>query len=479
MKPIFRMFALIIPIILLAFITRDTETNSMYRTPRWAHVITASDQSSDGDTDLIISHGYDTQTQWIGISIMKNINHGGYTLEDSISLFGNSDWIFTARINSDNYPDIIGQFDSNYYTSAAIFLNNNNGSYNEHHVPLGDRITSLFTGDIDGNGSTDFAFASNLNQYWGVSYNNGQGVFSVPIQYNLSFPPTDITTGDLNQDGREDVVIAGVFPKIAFSLSSGFQYQNLPIMFDEVHIAEMDHNGTNDIIGIMNLGVSKIYVFDGSQNFMVYTTTTLSFISDQSIITDLNNDSLPDIVLVPDQLNGLYFLYNLGNNNFSSPHFISVPNEGESWRRICCADLDGNGFNDIAMVRSGGPNNFTFYNLLLFFNDGQGHFVPNPITFIPGSSKGLTPVLKLHPNPFEEKITITINIGTRSLSTLSIYDINGHQIKRLLENNLNPGNYLILWDGKDDWNNDCLPGIYFICLNINGRMGPSQKIIKY
>jgi FG-GAP-like repeat/Secretion system C-terminal sorting domain len=477
MKVVKILNVIILSAILVAFIASNPRSG--YKIPRQANVITAADLEVDGDTDLVVGHWFDSQTLWYGVTIMHNINNGIYSLFDSIYVNGDQQWIFAKKINNDNDPDIIGEFDSGYYTCAAVLIHNINGTYQEYHVPLGDRIYSLFPGDIDGNNSLDFVFISNFNYYWGVCYNNGQGAFTSPVHYNLTFPPTDITSGDLNQDAKEDIVIAGAYPKIAFSNSSGFQYQNLPVMFEQVHIADMDHNGTNDIIGIINFNFSRVYIIDGSQNFMYYTTTTLPFINDQSVVADLNNDTLPDLVLVPYPLIGLYILYNLGNNTFETPQFLSIPNEGESHRSICCADLDGNGYNDIAMVRGGGSNGYTFNNLLLFFNDGQGHFLPDPITYIPENKINKDVLLKAYPNPFHETITFDINVNTRSFTTLSIFDIRGQQIKRLLYNNLKGGQYLLSWNGLDDRNNNCLPGIYFACLNINREKILSKKIVKY
>ncbi len=468
-------------IILLAVLVAFTASNprSGYKIPRQAHVITATDLDLDGKMDLVTGHWYDFQTLWSGVSIMHNNNYGTFILTDSIYLYGGQEWVFARDLNFDYFPDIIGDIYATNDTTYVATLIYNNGAYLQNLFLLGHRVNELSPCDINGNDTIDIVFSSNIDHYWGVCYNNGQGVFTLPVHYNLTFPPTDITSGDLNQDVREDVVIAGAYPKIAFSSSSGFQYQNLPVMFEQVHIADMDHNGTNDIIGIINFNFSRVYILDGSQNFMYYTTTTLPFINDQSVIADLNNDSLPDLVLVPDQLNGLYLLYNLGNNTFDTPQFLSIPNEGESHRSICCADLDGNGYNDIAMVRGGGSNGYTFNNLLLFFNDGQGHFLPDPITYIPENFIPKVNFFRNYPNPFHNQTTFDLTLKETSRVELSVYNTNGELIKCLMDHQLKGGHYTISWNGMDKNERVCYPGIYLACLKINGKIEKSLKILIY
>jgi hypothetical protein len=457
----------------------SSNPRSEYKIPRLAYVVTAGDLDLDGNMDLVIGHRFNPQNLWTGISIMHNNNDGTFFLSDSIYLDGSQEWVFVNNLNSDNFPDIIGDIYATNDTTYIATLLYNNGSYLQNHFLLGHRANVLSPGDINGDDKTDFVFVANIDFYWGVIYNDGQGAFTSPVHYNLNFPPTDITTGNLNQDGWDDVVIAGAVPKIAFSSSSGFQYQNLPVMFSEVHIADMDHNGTNDIIGMINFNFSRIYIFDGSQNFQSYTTTTLQHINDQFVVSDLNNDTLPDVVLAPYPLTGLYLLYNIGNNTFDTPQFLSIANEGENHRRICCADLDGNGYNDIAMVRAGGTNVDTLNNLLLFFNDGQGNFLPDPITYLHENNIETDSYLEAYPNPFQDEITFNIKITSLSSTSLLIYDYCGHKIKHLVNHNLQPGDYLISWDGLDDRNKVCFPGIYFVCMILNGEKIELKKIIIY
>ncbi len=43
---------------------------------------------------------------------------------------------------------------------------------------------------------------------------------------------------------------------------------------------------------------------------------------------------------------------------------------------------DGNGFNDIVIVRRTGPNAATYNNVIILFNDGKGHFVDTNSVYV-------------------------------------------------------------------------------------------------
>ncbi|NMB80513.1 MAG: DUF3160 domain-containing protein [Ignavibacteria bacterium] len=83
-----------------------------------------------------------------------------------------------------------------------------------------------------------------------------------------------------------------------------------------------------------------------------------------------------------------------------------------------------------------------------------------------------------YPNPFNPETTIHFNIPinySNSLVELSIYDIQGRVIKKLLKESLPTGSYYIKWNGKNDNGLLASSGIYFYSLRIgqkviNGKM---------
>ena len=55
-----------------------------------------------------------------------------------------------------------------------------------------------------------------------------------------------------------------------------------------------------------------------------------------------------------------------------------------------------------------------------------------------------------YPNPFNPTTTITLEIPSDELVSLTIYDMLGHEVKTMVKQNLAQGEYRVTWNGKDN-----------------------------
>lgn len=76
-----------------------------------------------------------------------------------------------------------------------------------------------------------------------------------------------------------------------------------------------------------------------------------------------------------------------------------------------------------------------------------------------------------YPNPFNPKTVISYQLVVNSFSTLKIYDILGHEVATLINEQLKPGNYEVEWDGTN-----YPSGIYFYKL-ITGDYTDTKKMV--
>ena len=84
----------------------------------------------------------------------------------------------------------------------------------------------------------------------------------------------------------------------------------------------------------------------------------------------------------------------------------------------------------------------------------------NQKTISPGSLENLS-VLQNYPNPFNPSTQIQYSIPKSSHVVLKIYNINGQEIKTLVNEVQSPNTYLVSWDGRNE-NRESMPsGIYF------------------
>ncbi len=101
-----------------------------------------------------------------------------------------------------------------------------------------------------------------------------------------------------------------------------------------------------------------------------------------------------------------------------------------------------------------------------------------------GRSSSLPGAFELYqnyPNPFNPKTTIQFKIESSGFKApihtdLSIYNILGQRIRTLLNENKLPGEYKVVWDGKDNAGNSVSSGIYFYKLK-SGNLDLVRKML--
>ncbi len=77
-----------------------------------------------------------------------------------------------------------------------------------------------------------------------------------------------------------------------------------------------------------------------------------------------------------------------------------------------------------------------------------------------------------YPNPFNPTTKIKFNIIKSSKVKLIVYDILGNEIEKLFDQNLNPGNFEVIWDGVK-----YASGIYFYILEVDNLKATKKMIL--
>lgn len=71
-----------------------------------------------------------------------------------------------------------------------------------------------------------------------------------------------------------------------------------------------------------------------------------------------------------------------------------------------------------------------------------------------------------HPNPFNQTTKIEFSLARSGFVSLSIYDLLGRKVRTLASEHLPSGYKSVLWDGKNDSEEDIASGIYFYQLRV-------------
>ncbi|MGH7452145.1 MAG: FlgD immunoglobulin-like domain containing protein [bacterium] len=73
-----------------------------------------------------------------------------------------------------------------------------------------------------------------------------------------------------------------------------------------------------------------------------------------------------------------------------------------------------------------------------------------------------------YPNPFNPSTTIQFSLKEAGTVQLSIYNLQGQEVRALVSAPMNPGQHAINWDGKDNRGQFVPSGIYLYKLSVNG-----------
>ncbi len=112
-------------------------------------------------------------------------------------------------------------------------------------------------------------------------------------------------------------------------------------------------------------------------------------------------------------------------------------------------------------------------------DDGaESGLCPNPASFAVeaptgvaelGGSTGLRVVLAAEPNPFSDWTRIGFSIPSAGDVNVSVYDVAGRRVNRLVSGVLEAGTHGVVWDGRDESGHATAGGVYFCRIEAAGR----------
>lgn len=82
-----------------------------------------------------------------------------------------------------------------------------------------------------------------------------------------------------------------------------------------------------------------------------------------------------------------------------------------------------------------------------------------------------------YPNPFNPTTNITYSIPERSNVSLTVYNVLGKEIAKLVDENMSGGTYNTTWDGKDSFGAIVPSGIYFYSIQTNNYTQTRKMIL--
>jgi hypothetical protein len=92
--------------------------------------------------------------------------------------------------------------------------------------------------------------------------------------------------------------------------------------------------------------------------------------------------------------------------------------------------------------------------------------------------QGLKFKVEVYPNPFYANTFIMFSLETKAKVEAIIYDMNGNEVKKLMDASVPAGKYNLVWGGDDESGEKVVNGTYLISIIVNGNLVASEKVVK-
>jgi hypothetical protein len=196
--------------------------------------IAMADLNGDGNLDLVLpasnSDGMGSFLTAGNVSVLLGNGDDAFRPNVDYTIGARATSVAIGDLNSDGKPDlVVSDFASAGVTASkigvvAVLLGNGDGTFQKavRYAVSATGAVGVVMSDFNGDGNVDVAFISPADQTVTLLLGNGDGTFRDPIVYGAGSNPLAMTVGDLNVDGKPDLVIVDDVANIVLALLNNY-----------------------------------------------------------------------------------------------------------------------------------------------------------------------------------------------------------------------------------------------------------------
>jgi hypothetical protein len=325
--------------------------------------VAIGDLNGDGAQDLAIANS--ARYKPLGtVSVLLNKGDGSFRARRNYTTAKTPESVVIGDLSGDGKPDLATA--NRVAGTVSVLLNKGDGSFQARQdYRAGGRPRSIVIGDLTADGKPDLATsnvkhasATRTRGTLSVFPARGDGSFAPRHDYRTAKFPVSLALGDINGDGKPDLVAASVSAsKISVRLNRGDG--SFPARRDyaagrrphSVAIADLNGDGKVDVATAS--GAVSVLLNRGDGRFRHHRDYASS---PTSVATgDLNGDRTPDLLV--STFNGVSVLVNRGNGRFRAG--VDYPTDRDPFGddsgvpvSVASGDLNGDGRPDLVTANS-------------------------------------------------------------------------------------------------------------------------------